>query len=133
MLNTLPKRADNHIFAQDQDTIRTSYDKQRNETAKKLSNPRIKAITFHTFRHYKGTMEYHLTKDVKHVQYVLGHKNSNTTDLYINIEQALFLSNTDEWNTKVSHNLEEETQLINAGFQLVRSINESTAIYKKRK
>jgi hypothetical protein len=52
---------------------------------------------------------------------------------YINLESALFLTNTDEWTSKVSHNLEEETQLIETGFTLVRNINETTAIYKKRK
>ncbi len=55
----------------------------------------------------------------------------NTTN--INHESALFLQNTDEWITKVSHNLDEETELITVGFTLVRSINETTAIYKKRK
>jgi hypothetical protein len=43
----------------------------------------------------------------------------------------MFSNNVDEWITKVAHNLEEETQLINVGYQLVRSINETTAIYKK--
>ena len=68
-----------------------------------------------------------------HVKYILGHKTINCTLIYINLEQALFLQSTDEWITKVSHNLDEETELINAGFQLVRSVNETTAIYKKRK
>ena len=53
--------------------------------------------------------------------------------VYINIEQALFLNTGDEWTTKVSHNIEEETKLINAGFELVRAINETTALYRKRK
>ena len=98
-----------------------------------MQNPRLNEISFHTFRHWKGTTEYHKTKDIKHVQYILGHKHSNTTDIYINLEQALFLQSTDEWITKVSHNLDEETELINAGFQLFRSINETTAVYKRRK
>jgi len=51
----------------------------------------------------------------------------------INIEQALFLQETDEWTTMVTHDINEETKAINAGFQLVRAINETTAIYKKRK
>jgi hypothetical protein len=33
----------------------------------------------------------------------------------------------------VTHSIEEETKAIDAGFQLVRAINETTAIYKKRK
>ncbi len=50
---------------------------QRKTLAQKLNNPRIKQISFHTLRHWKGTMEYHNTKDIMHVKYVLGHKNIN--------------------------------------------------------
>lgn len=64
---------------------------------------------------------------------ILGHKTTRCTEIYINLDGALFLTKTDEWTSKVSHNIEEETELINSGFQLVRSINETTAIYKKRK
>jgi hypothetical protein len=78
-------------------------------------------------------MEYHKTLDIIHVKKVLGHKTTRCTEIYINLESTLFLSTTDEWTSKVSHSLEEETKLIEAGFQLVRSVNETTAIYKKRK
>ena len=47
-------------------------------------------ITFHTARHWKGTMEYHKTKDIIHVKTVLGHKDIHNTMMYINLEQALF-------------------------------------------
>ena len=132
MVNGMPKREEK-IFYQKLSVYRTAYCKQRKRTSRKLSNPRILQIGFHTLRHWKGTTEYHNTKDIKHVQYILGHKHSDTTDIYINLEQASFLTTTDEWNTKISHNTEEEIELINAGFQLVRAINQTTAIYKKRK
>ncbi|MGD6933999.1 MAG: tyrosine-type recombinase/integrase [Candidatus Bathyarchaeia archaeon] len=132
MLNRLPKK-DERIFYQPLHCYRTAFCKQRKDIAKKLNNQRLLKIGFHTLRHWKGTTEYHKTKDIKHVQYILGHKHSDTTDVYINLEQATFLSNTDEWNVKVSHTTEEEIQLIEAGFTLVRTINEQTAIYKKRK
>ncbi len=132
MLNRLTRRTE-HIFNQDIDSLRTTFTNQRNETAKKLSSERLKQISFHTFRHFKGTVEYHKTKDIIHVKYVLGHKKIESTMIYINIEQATFLADTDEWITKVSHNIEDETKLIEANFQLVRAINETTAIYKKRK
>jgi hypothetical protein len=32
---------------------------------------RHKQITFHTFRHWKATMEYHKTRDILHVMQVL--------------------------------------------------------------
>jgi integrase len=132
MLNRFTKRNE-HVFIQDIDSLRTTFVNQRTETSKKLQNERLKQITFHTLRHYKGTMEYHKTKDIMHVKYVLGHKKIESTMIYINIEQALYLADTDEWTHKVSHSLEEEGQLIEANFTLVRSINETTAIYKKRK
>ena len=132
MLLNMPHKAD-RIFYQHLHCYRTLFCNQRKRTAEKLKNPRLLQISFHTLRHWKGTMEYHNTKDVKHVQYILGHKHSDTTDIYINLEQASFLQNNDQWITKVSHNLDEEAQLIEAGFELVRSVNETTAIYKKRK
>ena len=102
MINRLPKRKDEHLFSQYTGSVRYTFEKQRKRTATKLNNNRLNKITFHTLRHWKGTMEYHITKDVKHVQYVLGHKHSNTTDIYINLEQAIFTADTDEWITKVS-------------------------------
>lgn len=132
MLNKLPRNKEN-ILPKWSASFRHTYDKHRTKTAEKLQNPRLNKISFHTFRHWKATTEYHKTKDIIHVKYILGHKQIETTMVYINLEQAIFLADTDEWTTKVSHTIEEETQLINAGFQLVRSINETTAIYKKRK
>jgi hypothetical protein len=67
---------------------------------------------------------------------ILAHKSHVRTRIHPNhnsLCQLRISTDTDEWTSKVSHDLEEETQLIEAGFQLVRSINETTAIYKKRK
>ena len=132
MINQMPHNKET-IFQTNKDLLRDYYCKQRKHISERLQNPRIKAITFHTFRHWKATMEYHKTKDIMHVKYVLGHKGINNTLIYVNIEQALFLSDTDEWITQVSHNETEELKLIEANFTLVRAINETTAIYKKRK
>jgi integrase len=51
-------------------------------TAHKFGNPRINRITFHTFRHWKATMEYHKTKDILYVMRLLGHKNIKNTLIY---------------------------------------------------
>jgi len=114
-------------------SFRTAYQKLIQRTATKLGNQRILKISPHTFRHWKATILYHETKDIIHVKTILGHKSINSTMIYINIENALFLQETDEWTTIVTHNIDEETKAINTGFQLVRAINETTAIYKKRK
>jgi integrase len=62
MLNQLPK-TNTKICTMQKHTIRTVFTALRNQTAKKLNNPRIKQITLHTFRHWKATMEYHKTHD----------------------------------------------------------------------
>jgi integrase len=132
MLNSLPK-TNERIFQTNRHALRTTFESLRNRTATKLNNPRLKNIHFHTFRHFKGTMEYHKTKDIIHVKTVLGHKRIESTMIYINIESALWLNQTDEWTSLVTHNIQEETKAINIGFELVRAINETTALYRKRK
>ena len=133
MLNKLPRNHEENVFQPKKHMIREYYCTQRKEITERLQNPRLLKISFHTFRHWKGTMEYHKTLDIMHVKKVLGHKTTRCTEIYINLESALFLSTTDEWTTAVSHNEKEELDLIAVGFELVRSINETTAMYKKRK
>jgi integrase len=98
--------------------------------AKTLQNPRLKQIHFHTFRHWKATMEYHRTKDILHVKHLLGHKQLKKTEIYtqlINFE-------SDEWHVAHAKDLDEESKLIRAGFEYVRySDRDEVAIYRKRK
>jgi integrase len=131
MINQLPHNKQT-IFAQTISGLRTSYDTQRKATAQKLQNPRIQKISFHTFRHWKGTMEYHKTKDIMHVKHVLGHKNINNTMIYINIEQAIFLEQTDEWNCKTAKNVNEAKQLVESGFEYITEID-GYKLFRKRK
>jgi len=75
-------------------------------------------------------MEFHRTKNIKYVQQLLGHKKLENTDMYtqlINFE-------SDEWHVAHSRNLEEESKLIETGFEYVRySEKDQVAIYRKRK
>jgi integrase len=84
--------------------------------AEKPNNPRLRKISFHTLRHLKRTIEYHKTKDIMHVKYVLGHKTINCTLIYINLEEATYLEDSDEWICKVAHNKQEGIELIQANF-----------------
>jgi integrase len=132
VINQLPHTRE-HIFAQAINGLRTSYDAQRKVTSQKLQSPRILKISFHTFRHWKGTMEYHKTKDIMHVKQVLGHKNINNTMIYINIEQAIFLSQSDEWTCKATRETAEATQLIEAGFEYIATTPDALMLFRKRK
>jgi len=132
MLNSLPKINEN-VFQTSKDSLRKSFWALRKRTATKLSNPRLKKISFHTFRHWKGTTEYHKTKDIIHVKTVLGHKSIESTMIYINIESALFLSTLDEWTCKATANTNEATQLIENGFEYITTTPDALMLFRKRK
>jgi integrase len=132
MFNNLPKINDK-VFQTNKRGLRKTFESLRNTTAKKLNQPRLKNIHFHTFRHWKGTIEYHKTKDIIHVKSVLGHKSIESTMIYINIEQATFLNQTDEWNCKAATDIKEDTQLIETGFEYVTQLPDGTRLYRKRK
>jgi integrase len=129
MLNALPKKGD-RVFTRHVDGIRNVFLRQRNRLARTLQNPRLHEIHFHTLRHWKATMEFHRTKNIEYVKYLLGHKCIESTDIYthlINFE-------SDEWHVAHAQTLEEETKLIEAGFEFVRfSEKDKVAIYRKRK
>ncbi|PMB75048.1 MAG: hypothetical protein C0193_02435 [Candidatus Bathyarchaeota archaeon] len=44
--------------------LETHFTQIRKRLAHKLQNPRLLRISFHTFRHWRTTMEYHKTKDL---------------------------------------------------------------------
>lgn len=131
MLKNLPK-TEERIFA-DTNAMRTCFYVQRRRAARKLGNPRLKQITFHTFRHWKGTMLYHQTKDVYYVKEYLGHKNLQSTQVYIHIERALFRTvEPSEYHVKVANTKEEIVSLLEEGFEFVME-KDGLAYFRKRK
>jgi len=131
MLNNIQKNSD-HIFPF-ADDMRSVFYVQRKRIARKLGNPRLLQISFHTFRHWKGTMEYHKTKDIFYVKELLGHKSIQSTQVYIHIERSLFLNVApDDYHVKVARTPEEITQLLETGFEYVLQ-NDGLAYFRKRK
>jgi integrase len=127
MLGSLPQKGET-VFGVRSDLIRRNFGKQRKRLAIKLKNQRIKQITFHTFRHWKATMEYHKTRDILHVKEVLGHKSLNNTMLYT----QLIAFNDDEFTAAVAHTEQEACKLIEAGFAYVCDFG-ANKLFKKRK
>jgi integrase len=128
MLNLLPKQSDFVFPMQSPRNYGRIYRKYRDRMAFKLQNPRLKKISFHTFRHWKATMEYHKTKDILHVMEMLGHRDIKTTLIYtqlINFE-------TDEYHSATAKTVEEARKLIEAGFEYVCNY-ESVMLFRKRK
>ena len=127
MLNELPKPS-TLVFDATQDALRKSFQQQRRKIAAKLKNPRLMQISFHTFRHWKATMEYHKTKDILHVMQMLGHRSIQNTLIYT---QLIEFKN-DEYTAKVAHSEQEVCQLIEAGFEYVCDYS-GNKILRKRK
>jgi hypothetical protein len=88
-------------------------------------------ITFKTFRHWKGTMEYHRTKDILHVMQTLGHKNIKNTLVYVHLAEELF-KDQQEYISKVAKKEKDACSLIEAGFEFVCDSN-CAKIFRKRK
>jgi len=131
MLNRIPKINDK-VFQSGKHTIRINFEQQRNRTAIKLNNPRLRAIHLHTFRHYKGTTEYHKTKDIIHVKTVLGHKNIESTMIYINLENAIFHEANDQWACRIAKDINEAANLVEAGFEYVTEMD-GRKLFRQRK
>jgi len=127
MLNRLPKGS-NKVFSVDLRIMRKRFMWQRNKIAYKVENPRLKRITFHTLRHWFGTMEYHKTKNILHVQERLGHRSITSTLIYTHLVNF----EGDEYYTATSKSLKEDEELLKAGFEYVTERDE-VKIYRKRK
>ena len=109
------------------------FRRQRRRLANKLKNPRILQITFKTFRHWKGTMEYHRTKDILHVKNILGHKNIKNTLVYVTLAEELF-KDQQEYISKVAKNVKEVCALVDAGFEYVTGeYDDGGKIFRKPK
>jgi integrase len=131
MLNNLPKKGDK-VFQTTKHGLRTTFETLKDRTATKLNNPRLNKIHLHTFRHWKGTIEYNKTKDIIHVMKTLGHKSIRSTMTYINIEQALYLADSDEWVCIPQAPSKRATELIETGFTYITDM-EGIKLFRKRK
>ena len=128
MLNALPKTSKFVFGGTSLNAHRKNFMEQRKRLAWKLQNPRLNQISFHTFRHWKATMEYHRTRDILHVKELLGHRNINSTLVYTH----LISFEDDEFHVRVAKTLKEACDLIEAGFDYVTDMDEAK-IFRKRK
>jgi integrase len=125
------KKTDPRIFNRykNLNNLRRTYQKHRKKLSKSLANPRLQFIMFHTLRHWKGSTEYHKTKDILHVMAILGHKNIKNTMLYT---QLLTVEKEDSFVCKIAQTTQQATELIEQGFEYICDM-ESLKLFRKRK
>lgn len=127
MLNSLPRRKE-EAFACSSRHFTRYFRIQRANVANKLKSDRIRRITFHTFRHWKATMEFHKTRNILHVMKMLGHKNIQNTLLYT----QLISFESDEYHSATATTVQDAQKLVEAGFEYVCDFNE-VKVFRKRK
>jgi integrase len=129
MLNQLPRNTE-FVFKKGlYRNFAGGFARHRKKLAQKLGNQDLNRIKLKTMRHYKGTMEYHKTKDILHVKQVLGHKNIKNTLVYTHLIDF----KAEEYTTKIANNSEEACKLIESGFEYVLTATDGFMIFRKRK
>jgi integrase len=128
MLNALPKKNEKLFGFADYKSMENQFVVTRNKVTNKLQNPRLKQIHFHTFRHWKATMEYHKTRDILHVMNLLGHRNIESTLVYT----QLVSFESDDYYSAVANTVEEARKLLEQGFEYVCQKDE-IVLFRKRK
>jgi integrase len=128
MLNELPKDSFLVFGGKSLRVFRANYMLQRKRLAQKLGNPRLAKISFHTFRHWKASMEYHRTKDILHVKQMLGHKRIENTMVYTQVISF----ESDEFHVRTAESVRETCELVEAGFEYVTDMD-GLKVFRKRK
>ena len=131
MLQKLPRKS-TRIWNAQYDSHYSNFHQRRRRLAHEYGNPRLKQICFRTFRHWKGTMEYHITKDILHVKEMLGHKTVKSTEIYIHLEAQLFESLESEYEVRRARSIKGMLALAAVGFTKFDEI-EGVHLYKKPK
>lgn len=129
MLSKLPRKS-TRIWTAQYDSHYNNFHQRRRRLAHEYGNPRLQQICFRTFRHWKGTMEYHVTKDILHVKEMLGHKTVKSTEIYIHLEAQLFESLESEYEVRRARSIKGMLALAAVGFQKFDEVD-GVHLYKK--
>lgn len=130
MLNRLTKTSEKVYGGIARCSASRTFQAQRKRAATKLGNPRLLRITFHTFRHWKATMEYHKTKGILYVMRLLGHKNIQNTLVYT---QLINFEKEEEYHSATAKTTDQARQLIEGGFEYVCTTPQENMLFRKRK
>ena len=133
MIGRLKRDSDRIFGAAGVNSMRTTFFKTRRRIAQKLGNSRLLRIHYHTLRHSKATMEYHKTGNIYHVKQLLGHKSIKNTEIYINLEQAIFGDEYNcEYSTRIAKTVKGARALLAAGFSYVTDMD-GYKLFRRRK
>jgi len=127
MISAMPKKYGDYIFNPNQ-APRDAFYLSREKIARKLQNPRLRQIHFHTLRHFKGSTEAMKTRDPFHVKYLLGHKKLENTEIYMHLTEF----GNEEYHSSTAKTVEEALKLIDSGFEYVTDMDD-LKLFRRRK
>ncbi|UCE43916.1 MAG: hypothetical protein JSV57_06115 [Candidatus Bathyarchaeota archaeon] len=79
----------------------------------------------------KALQEYHRTKDILHVKYVLGHKTLRATQRYVELYENVYGDlKPQDYIVKIVRTSEEAKQLLKVGFEFINEID-GEYLYRK--
>jgi integrase len=131
MLNALPK-TNEYIFGNTHlDSHRWRFDRQKTALAKKLQNPRLKQIHFHTLRHFYATKLFSETKSLPLIKERLGHRNINSTMVYTHIVE--FDEESQNYHHATAKDDKEAGELIDNGWTYICTTPQNIMMFRKRK
>lgn len=129
MLRKIQSSAESVKLFPSKSCVEAYFYRKRRQIAAKLCNPRLLQISFHTFRHWKATMEYAKTKDILHVMKMLGHKNIHNTLVYTQLVDFKH----EEYVCKAVKDSDEASMLVETGFEYVCTTPDGVMLFRKRK
>jgi integrase len=100
----------------------------RNRLANKLKDPTLRTIRLYDLRHYFCTTTYYKTKDILFTMAQMGHSSLATTMIYAHLLDV----QDDNWTCRTAKDINEASQLIEAGFEYVTEMD-GIKLFKKRK
>jgi len=107
--------------------------KQRMQVARKLKNPRIAQIHFHSLRHWKATKMKHQGFDIFDIAAFLGHRDIKNTVVYVHLEKSSYPDGGDDYTSKAVTTKAEKLALIEAGYEFVSIDPDGTQYFRKRR
>jgi hypothetical protein len=133
LLRYLNKHPDEHPFpkAHSMSQMLTQF---KRRAAQKLNNPDLLKIDLRNLRNYSGE-RYYKSLPVREPMLVMRHLRHKKLETTMHYLRAIVLAyeEDDEFISLITHSPDEECKAIEKGYTLVRAINETTAIYRKRK
>jgi integrase len=128
MINALPTKYDPYIFNPCSRSLKRTFEKLRTRLAETHKNPRFKQIHNHTFRHYFAINAYQRYKDIKRVQYLLGHKSVTNTDIYTRLVEF----KDEQYYSATAQTIEEVKKLAEDGWTFFCEVD-SVKVFRKPK